>query len=147
MKAIKETVEKIVGWEAWDGTRFSSEDECKKYEHSAIVVLRERYENMVTNKGFEKDGESFASCVSFDYETIYQLVHVRDANDLMSLNQFRNMLSATWGKEIDYSYIGKDIVVANSEGEPCWFIGTIDEWKERVIECIDSLFEAENSND
>lgn len=45
---IKETVSKYV-WEAIDGTKFNSEEECKKYDNSAEAVLLANYNSLVIN--------------------------------------------------------------------------------------------------
>jgi len=53
MKTIVEKVEKVVGFEAMDGTRFSTQEECVKYEQSAKGVLKGRLMNLAINYGNE----------------------------------------------------------------------------------------------
>lgn len=60
---IKETFSKYV-WEAIDGTRFSSEAECKKYDESAQAVLLSHYNKLVLNSF---DEENLFNCGSSDY--------------------------------------------------------------------------------
>lgn len=60
---IKETVSKYV-WEAIDGTQFSNEAECKKYDNSAEAVLLANYNSLIINSF---DEETLFNCGSCDY--------------------------------------------------------------------------------
>lgn len=88
MKAIQteETITTIITkYEAIDGTIFESKDECKKYEDTAICVLRSRYNPLVITSTTEYDLFQVGSdeCVidviklqsEQDVDTILQLCH------------------------------------------------------------------------
>ena len=52
MKAITnvKTVEEIVGYEACDGTRFTTKEECQKYENTAEAVIKGRFKKLVVKE-------------------------------------------------------------------------------------------------
>lgn len=85
MKEIKEekkreVVDTYVYYEAIDGTRFTSEEECKKYEGSAKGVLRGKLKKLEEWRGNEWD--LLKGCE--DHEVIaYKLTSKEDVDTIM----------------------------------------------------------------
>lgn len=80
---IKKTVEEIVGVEyiAEDGTIFNNEEECKKYEKSALFVVSNKLKRLTTKETYinDFDDEGFCDCELeiFDVQTEEDLNNLR----------------------------------------------------------------------
>ena len=80
---IKKTVEEIVGVEyiAEDGTIFNNEEECKKYEKSALFVVSNKLKRLTTKETYINDfnDEGFCDCELeiFDIQTEEDLNNLR----------------------------------------------------------------------
>ncbi len=124
MKELKrtETIEKIIGYEADDGTQFDSKEECEKYEKSALGVVYERFKKLIVKKYVECDVFTNYGYGSEEYE--YFLIDIKNINDL---NVYNHFLQLTESKEniIDESYIGKRILVSAGF--------EYDDWKHRTL--------------
>ena len=80
---IKKTVEEIVGVEyiAEDGTIFNNEEECKKYEKSALFVVSNKLKRLTTKETYINDFNDEGSCDCeleiFDIQTEEALNNLR----------------------------------------------------------------------
>ena len=85
MKKIEReiTTKELVGYEATDGTMFQSEEECAKYEGSAVGVLMGRIMKFTVNKGTEYDIFDGIGCG----DTEVYVVRPRDEKDIDTVKQ------------------------------------------------------------
>lgn len=144
MKELKrtETIEKIIGYEANDGTRFDSKEECKKYEKSALGVVYERFKKLIVKEIYESSVFTNQGYGSEEY--VYYLIDIKDENDVDTYNHFAQF---TEGKQtIDNSYIGKRFLVGAGFCFDDWkyrtlyIKGTIDDLKKQFAEDMEKVF-------
>lgn len=104
MKEIKRTrtIEEVTGYEAFDGQVFSSKEECKKYEESAIGVIKKRLNSMAVS--IDSHGCTFSECEIFENygygseEYQYMVVDIKNEDDLKAVNQYYELVR----KETNY---------------------------------------------
>ena len=145
MKEIKrtETIEKVIGYEANDGTRFDSKEECEKYEKSALGVVYERFKKLIIKELYECEVFENQGYGSEDY--VYYLIDIKDENDINTYNHFLQLIES---KEniIDESYIGKRILVGAGFDYDNWSCrhldikGTIDDMKKQFAKDMEEVF-------
>lgn len=150
MKELKrtETIEKVIGYEANDGTYFDSKEECEKYEKSAFAVVYERFRKLVVKELYEH--EIFENQGYGSEEYVYYLIDIKDDNDVNTYNHFAQF---TEGKRIiDNSYIGKRILVGTGNHYDDWSYrylyikGTIDDLKKQFAEDMEYVFSDKNGD-
>lgn len=129
MKEITREVTKTetMYYEAVDGARFSSREECEKYEKSAKCVVLKEIEKY--KLGRISEYELFeAGCD--DYGT--DIYNIANAEVLNKLNIYRNLCDPHI-QNIGEEYIGKPILLA-WDYEECssYNLGTIDELLGRI---------------
>lgn len=84
MKEIKiENTVYTTQYEAIDGTRFTSKEECEKYDNTARAILKEKFRKLVIDEGTE---ETFFICGS-DENTAYavKIASEEDADVVLQL--------------------------------------------------------------
>ena len=115
MKKIKETREVVVSYEAFDGTRFDNEDECKKYESTAEAVITKAFYDLITREsGKPIDDTLFAECEiweNYGYgseEFDMAIIEIKNEEELEIANRFYEIKHGTG---IGREYIGKRILV------------------------------------
>lgn len=131
MKEIKiEKKSYDIKWEAIDGTQFYSEEECKKYEESAVMVLWARFLKLVV----AKHNEYNLFGVGCDDSTVYaiKMNTQDDMNVVMQLYLLDNpwLLKAQNGEQlknrafslIDKAYRDNDILFVGQNCEDCIYI-------------------------
>lgn len=81
-REVKRTVEEVVRVEyvAEDGTVFRSEDECRKYEESALFVVRKRLKRL--NKKYQSQYSLFDHGHEDDEIEIFDIQTQEDLDDL-----------------------------------------------------------------
>ena len=91
---IKKTVEEIVGVEyiAEDGTIFNNEEECKKYEKSALFVVSNKLKRLTTKETYINDFNDEGSC---DCEL--EIFDVQTEEDLNNLRRYLYLKAITNG--------------------------------------------------
>lgn len=138
------TIEEVVGYEACDGTRFDTKEECEKYEKIAVrAVIVELFKKLVVNYIEEATitnwGDGFAgSGVGEDW--YYALVKINNEADLDVLRMYKELTRPTANQEITEDLIGKEIIVGigarryeNGKNcdeflfDNCWIYGTIED--------------------
>ena len=111
MKEIKrtKTIEEVVGYEAFDGKIFKTEEECKTYEKSAYGILRKGLEDLIV-------GESFNETMIFEdfgygsEEYGLAVIEIKDEADLFKANHYYEYVN-NGCKLIGKEYIGKRVLV------------------------------------
>ena len=145
MKEIKEAkvIEEIIGYEAIDGTQFRDKEECRKYEETARVVIRNNFKQLVIKEmeGYSMRGYADPFPLSgTDEDWYYALVEIKDENDLRVAQMYHEQEGSPNGKYgFDRSMIGKRVIVSVGEGvypvpesgrrcvyDNCYVFGTID---------------------
>lgn len=93
MKKIqKERVSYYDVYVANDGTEFSTQEECKKYDDSALGVVRARYKKLVVKSGVESD-----ICGVGSDECVVDVLRIKSKGDADIVMQ-RFMLENLWLK-------------------------------------------------
>lgn len=80
-KITVEKTTKVTMYQAIDGTQFTTEDECRKYEESAKCVLLTKYRPLVLNSVVEN--ELFKGSGSEEYE--YDVVKINNEQDVETI--------------------------------------------------------------
>ena len=155
MKAIKnvKTVEEIVGYEACDGTRFTTKEECQKYENTAVAVIKNRFKKLVIK---EMEGSDITHCgdgfvgAGCDEDWYYGLVEIKNEDDLKAAQMYHALEGSKSGEYgFDETMIGKRVIVGigsgkyprPEEGSKCeydnsYVYGTIEEQIKKYEEMI-----------
>ena len=122
MKTIEKTIETpIVVYQAYDGTEFSREDECKKYEDSATTVLISKLSDCVIAK--PTDTEWFDSNEDNTYRTLVPTTEyqINTMNQLYFMYGGRDKMEPMFTKDD----IGKIILLGyryySSDPDWIWF--------------------------
>ena len=136
----KRTIEEVYGYEATDGTRFGSREECEKYEKTAANVINTRFKNlMVGGEPFPEYQiwESFGGG-SDEYE--YAVIEMKNADDL----KIANMYGELHGKgQLSEVYIGKRILVTLGDHycpDSAWYPRTEEDVIEQFRKDVAKLF-------
>ena len=123
MKTITnvKTVEEIVGYEACDGTRFTTMDECEKYENTAKAVIKSRFKKLVIKEiegiNLTKEGIAYIGA-GIDEDWYYALVEIKDENDLRAAQMYHEIEGCKSGKYgFDETMIGKRVLVGIGSGK------------------------------
>ena len=120
-----ETIEKVVAYEASDGTRFSSEDQCREYEKTAKAVVKTRFNEMLKNST-NIDKLCDVPLVGAGCDWNVALVHLNSESELIAANMWFEMISSS--KRFTDDMIGKDIVIGvDCYDDWAYVYGTIDE--------------------
>lgn len=145
MKAIKnvKTVEEIVGYEACDGTRFTTKEECEKYENTARAVIRGRFKKLVVKEmeGIDISHKGGYFPVSgIDEDWFYALVEINNEDDLKAAQMYNEIEGYKGEHGFNETMIGKRVVVSIGSGiyprpeegsqcsyDNCFVYGTIEE--------------------
>ena len=125
MKQITREITKVVveGWQANDGTMFASEEECKKYEQSAMFAIENRFKALTVKQGDDDKSGFFPECEIFENygygseDFMMAILDIKSKDDLIIVDMWRKMhLSKTdLEKEeynLDESYVGKKVLVS-----------------------------------
>lgn len=80
-KITVEKITKVVMYQATDGTQFTTEEECRKYEESAKCVLLTKYKPLVLNSITEN--ELFKGSGSEEYT--YDVVKINNEQDVETI--------------------------------------------------------------
>lgn len=136
----EETIKKVYGYEAKDGTFFKNEDECKKYEEGALCVAAMAADNFKINK---QSGWTYHDdCLPIGYEDDLVVYEIRSAYDLQVLNTYIELANKFGhaNKVAGPDCIGKKVCVTFYDGDSAVFIGTKAEMKKKLDKYLDNLF-------
>ena len=146
MKEIKETrmIEEVVGYEAYDGTRFADRRECEKYEKlTAEEAINKAFSNLIVAM-FEEDdftqcGDSFIGSGVGEGCGI-AVIKMKTEDDVNKANAFQHMHHRSAQKHFTTDMIGKEILVYISSDfydtkqdtgtwslDSCWIYGTVED--------------------
>lgn len=134
------TTEEIIGYEADDGTRFRDEEECRKYEQSALAAASKAFYS-VASKSYS--GTEFHDLFYISYEDDMRVVEIRDGNVLQIVNTY---LHAKAPREslVDPRYIGKKCLISFAGYDNIHtVIGSREEMELEFKSYMDALFGTE----
>lgn len=141
MKQVTEkqttTVEQIL-WEAIDGTRFLTEEECRKYEKSAEGVLMAKYRPLIVREHTEYTLFSVGS-----EEIGIDVVKPRTMEDVDNVMQLVALKDPTLEPDTISSMYGKCkkavqqddclFICWGYEGSTCFILSTLQEFMQNVV--------------
>lgn len=120
MREIKETrmIEEVVGYEAYDGTRFTSKEECRKYEDlTAKDAIIRKFSNLIIT--MVEEDEDITKANTYGAEEFVgsgvgegyglALIRIKDENDLNICNAYSNLFRNE--DKFTEDMIGKEIIV------------------------------------
>lgn len=136
---IARTVEDIY-YEAIDGERFSSKEECEKYDKTASAVIKAKYNALVI-----KSNTMYSICEACN-DYCVDLVKVNNEGELHSLNMYLKMVADNgYGgvfKPVASTEIGKEMMIYYGyDAEWYEIIGTKAEFLEAISKEIDKMWE------
>lgn len=140
MKKIqKERVSYYDVYVANDGTEFNSQEECQKYDNSALGVVRARYEKLVVKTKTEDDILGIGSC-----EVVVKVLRIKSEEDVNTVMQMfllenphlmdnKDRVEKT-EKIISLAFTEDDFLVVNHgyDYDAFWVMGTTRQLKEQI---------------
>lgn len=128
MKEItkERVVKEVVCYEANDGTRFSDRDECRKYENSALNVVKVRFKKLVigiTNECCLMD----TGCEDGDW----YIVEIKNRDDVNTIAMYGSLIGYH-GDIVTDDDIGKEVIIGTYGDDDIWRAGTLDEIIDRI---------------
>ena len=150
MKEItkQKTITEVIGYEAEDGTQFSSKVECEKYENSALNAIRGMFRKLMVSEPFSEN------CIWEHYgygsdEYMMCVVDIKTEDDLKVAIMYQNEVDPTATKKFDTDMIGKKILVDlgynNGWGDPqCIIMGSIPDLVKEFKKTLEFWFTYED---
>ena len=127
---IKETVEKVIRTEyiAEDGTVFRSEEECKKYEESALFAISKELKKLDNKKNGASEYDIYDECSE---EYLVEIFNAETERDIENIRRYVYLKALSNNSYIDKSYVdlpnitpGHEIIIHWSyDVDSCWTIG------------------------
>ena len=110
MKEIKwtRTIEEVVAYEANDGTRFNSKEECEKYEETAKSVIFNEFKQLMVGEPFSES----SIWENFGYgseEFQLAVIEIKNVDDLHIANMFAEVYK--YGFTFTNDHIGKRLLI------------------------------------
>lgn len=160
MKKIEreEVVKKVIGYEANDGTRFNSEEECRKYEDSAAYAIRKQFDKLIVRNKYSDDNGLFSEChiyENFGYggeEYEMAVIDIKSLEDVKVVDMFVSACcdNTNW-KGFNRDYVGKRVLVGLGfcfdKIKTLHVSGTEDELIERFKKNISLFFNPKEENE
>lgn len=156
------TIEEVVGYEAFDGTKFESKDECEKYEKlTAEGAIKEKFKKLFVGMIEESEmiwgGKKVFVGGGCGDGNGYALVRIKNENDLNICKAFYKITKDKSPREFTEDMIGKEIIVCvtdeyyesnRTNGEwdltECYVDGTIEDnietYKSRLMLLKDEAY-------
>lgn len=140
MKEITTTKTITIGYEAFDGQRFNTAEECTKYEQSAKGVIRKSAEDLMVGKA--RSVESLYDC--FCCEDALCVWDITNADHLQIVNQYLDNID--YGVRVDPKYIGKRVAaIAGAYDGWATVLGTEEELREQFNARLARVFHPETN--
>lgn len=112
---VTKTVVEVTGYEASDGTRFNTKEECMKYEQSAEAAVSKMFEDICVKPYGDTH---FAECEIYENygygseEYLDVIADIKTEKELKIANMYCDMWAGKNGKRLDNKYIGKRVLIA-----------------------------------
>lgn len=126
---------------AEDGTKFMSENECKKYEQTAEAVINTAFERTKFGNPLWNEGEDW---FIFGCEEDLFCVHITDENDLHDVNmwaQTKKLIRHTTCEKVQFGHdaIGTIQVIGDDNYGTYYSYGSIEELKAYIYDKTDKM--------
>lgn len=127
-----EVTNKETRYKACDGTLFTTENECKKFEETAYCVIKSRLMSIVTStiNPYEKN-----LCDNENYHTGY-IVVLEDESKIDIVNVYLNFHSHSI---LPYSWVSNTIILMYNEYDNCVWVKNLNNELNNLKELIDSV--------
>lgn len=129
----------IIGYEADDGTRFSTEEQCKRYESSAKYACKRAFEAIA---GECHNGTDYHEILCIGYEDEIYVVDVKDAETLRVINMYLDALTDT-NTFMKPEKIGQKVAISIWDHNAGAILGTRAEMESEFKLYLDRLFGSE----
>ena len=124
----------IIHYEALDGTLFDSEEECMKYEKTAICAINGAFSQIPQT---DVNGDEFSNEIgSFSYDDTIHAVYIKDVNALVVINKW--LTSVKVDRLFSADDIGTIQLFDTYDDSDVWLMGTPEEYKKRMCDFIDN---------
>jgi len=124
-----ETIEKLVRTEyiAEDGTVFRSEEECKKYEESALFAISKELKRLDNKKNGASEYDIY-DCSEEDLVEIFNAETERDIENIRRYVYLKALSNSSYVSKSDVDLpnitLGHEVIVHwNYDQDECWTIG------------------------
>lgn len=123
-----ETIEKLVKIEyiAEDGTVFSNEEECKKYEESALFAISKELKRLDNKKNGASEYDIYDECSE---EYLVEIFNAeRDIENIRRYVYLKALSNSSYARKEDVDLpnitAGHEVIIHwNYDGDSCWTIG------------------------
>lgn len=132
----------IIGYEADDGTRFLTEEQCRKYEASAKYTCKRAFEAIA---GTCHNGTDYHEVFCIGYEDEMYVVDIKDADILRVINMYLDTLDHACDL-IEPDNIGRRVAISIWDHSSYSVLGTRSEMESEFKSYLDRLFGTENEN-
>lgn len=141
MEIKKKEIQRIeykTAYVANDGTEFSNDEECRKYEQTAQCAINQAFNKLPQQSTFDPCGET-----SFPYmgcEDTLNAVKIRNVNDLEVLNKWICSRPGFEDKCLGAEAIGTiQLIVTYDYDNGVWCLGTPEELKKKYADFVDEI--------
>lgn len=125
-----ETIEKLVRTEyiAEDGTVFSSEEECKKYEESALFAISKELKRLDNKKNGISEYDIYEECSDECRVELFNAETERDIENIRRYVYLKALSNSSYARKEDVDLpnitAGHEIIIHwNYDEDRCWTIG------------------------
>lgn len=124
-----ETIEKLVRTEyiAEDGTVFSNEEECKKYEESALFAISKELKRLDNKKNGASEYDIYDECSDEYLVEIFNAETERDIENIRRYVYLKALSNSSCARKEDVDSnitAGHEVIIHwNYDEDSCWTIG------------------------
>lgn len=152
---VKETREVVVRTEyiAEDGTVFRSEEECKKYEESALFAISKELKRLDNKKNGASEYDIYDECSDEYLVEIFNVETERDIENIRRYVYLKALSNNSYARKEDVDLpnitAGHEVIIHwNYDEDSCWTIGngSIDAFCGYIRENLMSLITPKEEN-
>ena len=152
---IKRTVEEVVRVEyiAEDGQIFRSEEECKKYEESALFAISKELKRLDNNKNGASEYDIYDECCDDRLVEIFNAETERDIENIRRYVYLKALSNSSYARKEDVDLpnitAGHEVIIHwNYDEDSCWTIGngSIDAFCDYIKGNLMSLITTKEEN-
>lgn len=150
-----ETIEKLVRTEyiAEDGTIFRSEEECKKYEESALFAISKELKRLDNKKNGASEYDIYGECSEECLVEIFNAETERDIENIRRYVYLKALSNSSYVNKADVDLpnitSGHEVIIHwNYDCDSCWTIGngSIDAFCDYIRDNLKSLIIPKEAN-
>lgn len=150
-----ETIEKLVRTEyiAEDGTVFRSEEECKKYEESALFAISKELKRLGNKKNGASEYDIYDECSEECLVEIFNAETERDIENIRRYVYLKALSNSSYARKEDVDLpnitAGHEVIIHwNYDEDSCWTIGngSIDAFCDYIRDNLMSLITPKEEN-